>query len=168
MQGEKENMFYITGVLITGFSPEKPEIRHEKCRLLSPRFLSLSSILFSFLLGMFFLELFFSLCRYCISCTCLAIVWFNFSQIFFFLISPRSSMPSNTSNIFLFATDKSTSPPPFLLPLAKWWCKKIKGRREFFLPYMQCLRLIVHEPPVPNLNLESFSWNAKNDICFSL
>lgn len=59
MLEEKENMFYITGVLITGFSPEKPEIRHEKCRLLSPRFLSLDSILFSFLLGMFFLELFF-------------------------------------------------------------------------------------------------------------
>lgn len=132
MQGEKENMFYITGVLITGFSPEKPEIRHEKCRLLSPRFLSLSSILFSFLLGMFFLELFFSLCRYCISCTCLAIVWFNFSQIFFFLISPRSSMPSKTSNIFLFATDKSTSPPLFSYPSPNDDAKKLRGVGNFF------------------------------------
>lgn len=61
MLEEKENMFYITGVLITGFSPEKPEIRHEKCRLLSPRFLSLDSILFSFSPGNVFPGAFFSL-----------------------------------------------------------------------------------------------------------
>lgn len=60
MVEEKENMFYITGVLITGFSPEKPEIRHEKCRLLSPRFLSLASILFSFSPGNVFPGAFFS------------------------------------------------------------------------------------------------------------
>ena len=60
-KGEKENMFYITGVLITGFSPEKPELRHEKALVLSPCFLSLIAILFSFLLGMFFLDFFLSL-----------------------------------------------------------------------------------------------------------
>lgn len=76
------------------------------------------------------------------------------------------------SNIFihLFATDKSTSPPPpfSLTPRQMMMQKKKGGVGKFFLPYMQCLQLIVHEPPVPNLNLESFSWNAKNDICFSL
>lgn len=54
------------------------------------------------------------------------------------------------SNIFiyLFATDKSTSPPPFsLTPRQMMMQKKKGGVGKFFLPYMQCLQLIVHEPP---------------------
>ena len=174
-KGEKENMFYITGVLITGFSPEKPELRHEKALVLSPCFLSLIAILFSFLLGMFFLDFFLSLPKvYHIPvCSSFDLI---FLRISFFPWEKIEFNAIQLPDFFYYSLSLSLSLSFSLSLSLSYLCQMIledvtknkKGRKRKFLQNKRCFPLIVHKSALPNLNLESFSWNAKNDICFSL